>query len=91
MITAILEAFESLSANKMRSALTMLGIMIGVGAVIAMLGLGAGTEAAITSENEAIGTNLLNVTPGGEADNPEALTLDDAEAIRDPKLATSEH
>jgi putative ABC transport system permease protein len=89
MITAILEAFESLSANKMRSALTMLGIMIGVGAVIAMLGLGAGTEAAITSEIEAIGTNLLYVTPGGEADNPEALTLDDAEAIRDPKLAPS--
>jgi putative ABC transport system permease protein len=54
-----------------------------------MLGLGAGTEAAITSEIEAIGTNLLYVTPGGEADNPEALTLDDAEAIRDPKLAPS--
>jgi len=89
LFSSLFEAVESLNANKMRAGLTMLGIMIGVGAVIAMLGLGTGTEAAITEQISAIGTNLLYVTPGGDADNPEPLTLADAEAIRDPTLAPS--
>ena len=60
----IVEALTSLSANKMRSILTVLGIVIGVAAVIAMLGIGRGAQAAITSRIESIGTNLVFVTPG---------------------------
>ena len=56
-----IEALESLSSNKVRTALTMLGIIIGVGAVIAMLAIGTGTEQAIVGEIEGIGTNLLFV------------------------------
>ena len=89
LISSISEALESLTANKTRAALTMLGIVIGVGAVIAMLGLGTGTEAAITGEIESIGTNLLYVSSGGEANNPEALTLSDAEAMRNSQYAPS--
>ena len=87
--SSFVEALESLTSNKMRSGLTMLGIVIGVAAVIAMMGIGTGTESTITSEIESIGTNLLYVTSGGDVTNPEPLTLDDAEAIRDLKLAPS--
>ncbi|MGB6420681.1 MAG: ABC transporter permease [Anaerolineales bacterium] len=86
---SFLEAIGSLSANKTRSSLTMLGIMIGVGAVIALMGLGEGTQASITGEIESIGTNVLFVSSGGEVDNPEALTIRDAQVIADPSLAPS--
>ena len=86
---SFLEAIGSLSANKTRSSLTMLGIVIGVGAVIALMGLGEGTQASITGEIESIGTNVLFVSSGGEADNPEALTIRDAQVIADPSSATS--
>lgn len=81
------EAFLSLNANKGRSALTMLGIVIGVGAVIAMMAIGAGAQASITSSLEGIGTNNLFVMAGGDADNPQPLTLADADAISDRTLA----
>jgi len=88
---AFLEALESLLANKLRSALTILGIVIGVAAVIAMLAVGAGAENAITGEIQGVGTNLLFVIQGGDEDvrNPEPLTLGDAEAINDPFAAPS--
>jgi putative ABC transport system permease protein len=88
---AILEAIESLSANKLRSALTVLGIVIGVGAVIAMLGIGRGAQQTITGSISDIGTNLLFVLSGGSEDvrNPEPLTLGDAQAIADPFQAPS--
>jgi len=86
---SFLEAIESLTANITRSSLTMLGIVIGVGAVIALMGLGEGTQASITGEIESIGTNVLFVSSGGEADNPEALTIRDAQVIADPNLAPS--
>ena len=57
-------ALRSLGANKLRSALTMLGIIIGVMAVIAMLSIGRGAQAAITSQINSIGTNLLFIRPG---------------------------
>ncbi|MBT3241040.1 MAG: FtsX-like permease family protein [Chloroflexi bacterium] len=89
----ILEAMESLAANKLRSSLTILGIVIGVAAVIAMLAIGAGAEAEITGSIEGIGTNLLFVFTGGddnvEISNPQPLTLADAEAIDDPFSAPS--
>jgi putative ABC transport system permease protein len=87
----IFEALDSLASNKLRSGLTILGIVIGVGAVIAMLALGRGAEAEITGSIEEIGTNLMFVFRGGGEDvrNPKPLTLGDAEAIADPFAAPS--
>ncbi len=84
-------AIKSLLSNKLRSALTMLGMIIGVGAVIILMSVGAGLQNMITSTFEEMGTNLLMVQPS----NPEApgiaamapgyatasITLDDAEAV----------
>ncbi|GJG86697.1 multidrug ABC transporter substrate-binding protein [Gemmatimonadetes bacterium T265] len=57
-------SLEALRVNKMRSVLTMLGIIIGVGAVIAMLALGRGAQDAVRSRIASLGTTLLNVIPG---------------------------
>jgi putative ABC transport system permease protein len=86
-----IEALESLNANKLLSMLTVLGIVIGVAAVIAMLSIGRGAEASITSRIESMGTNLVYVTPGstsqggvqGAAGSAGTLTLDDADALAD--------
>ena len=99
---ALLEAIESLNGNKMRSGLTVLGIVIGVAAVIAMLAVGNGAQASITGSISSIGTNLLFVFrgapdqargPGGgmarSGKNERPLTLGDAEAIADPFAAPS--
>ena len=89
---AIIEALESLSANKTRSSLTILGIVIGVAAVIAMLAVGAGAQASITGSISGIGTNLLFVFQGNMTEdvrNPQPLTINDAEAIADPFQAPS--
>ncbi len=84
-------ALESLAANKLRSALTVLGIVIGVAAVIAMLAVGRGAQSTITGTIEGIGTNLLFVISGGNSDvtNPKPLTLADAQAMQDPFSAPS--
>ena len=89
---AFLEAIESLSGNKLRSGLTVLGIVIGVAAVIAMLAVGRGAEASITGSISGIGTNLLFVFRGGADQsirNTRPITLADAEAISDPFAAPS--
>lgn len=88
---AIIEALESLAANKMRSGLTILGIVIGVGAVIAMIAIGRGAENTITGSIQGIGTNLLFVFRGGSEDvrNPQPITLGDAAAVADPFQAPS--
>jgi putative ABC transport system permease protein len=85
------EALESLSANKMRSGLTVLGIVIGVAAVIAMISIGRGAENTITGSIQGIGTNLIFVFSGGseEARNVKPITFGDAEAIDDPFQAPS--
>src|SRR5688500_10792598 len=57
-------ALGALRANKLRSLLTMLGIVIGVGSVIAMIALGTGAQAAVKERITALGTTLLTVTPG---------------------------
>ena len=84
----LLEAIESLNANKLRSMLTILGIVIGVAAVIAMLSIGRGAQASITAQISSIGTNLVYVSPGaqrqaGVVTNNAAgtLTTDDAKAM----------
>jgi putative ABC transport system permease protein len=88
--SSLIEALESLSSNKVRTGLTMLGIIIGVGAVIAMLAIGTGTEQAIVGEIEGIGTNLLFIyTDYEDVTNPEPITIEDAEALNDPALAPS--
>jgi len=88
---AIIEALESLNGNKVRSGLTILGIVIGVGAVIAMLSIGRGAQTTITGSISDIGTNLLFVISGGSEDvrNPRPLTLSDAAAMDDPFAAPS--
>lgn len=85
----LIESLESLNANKMRSMLTVLGIVIGVAAVIAMLSIGRGAQASITAQIESMGTNLIYISPGstsqngvrGAAGSASTLTLDDAEAL----------
>jgi len=82
-------AFEGLAANKMRAALTMLGVIIGVAAVIAMLAIGQGARERMMAQIQQMGTNLLMVFSGqtrrgavmGGFGSMESLTLDDAEAI----------
>jgi len=91
ILQSIIEAIESLSANKMRSGLTIIGIVIGVAAVISIISVGRGAENTITGSIQGIGTNLLFIFRGGSSDvrNPEPLTLGDADAIADPFQAPS--
>ncbi len=81
-------ALRSLNASRLRSALAALGILIGVGAVIALLSLGAGVQKSIISRVSSLGTDLLMVRPGlrrgshgVSAGVHRNLTIDDAEAI----------
>ncbi|GAP63087.1 putative ABC transport system permease protein [Ardenticatena maritima] len=80
-------ALRALSANKLRSVLTMLGIIIGVGAVIALLSVGQGVQQFVTESIQSTGTNLLFVIPGSPGGGSTGLTLSvkDAEAIADPR------
>ena len=90
-------ASGALVANKMRSSLTVLGVIIGVTAVISLMSIGRGSQAAITSRIESLGTNLLFVRPGasteagarGAQGSAVSLTLEDAEALVSPSLAPS--
>jgi len=77
----IKDAISSLNANKLRTALTMLGIVIGVAAVISMLAIGQGASSSITSQIESMGTNLIYVTTNRDPNNYRPLTLSDAAAI----------
>ena len=89
---AIVEALESLYSNKLRSILTILGIVIGVGAVIAMMAVGAGAQETITGSISGIGSNLLFVTRGNpteELTRIEPLTSEDAQALLDQFQAPS--
>lgn len=85
--TIIKVAFKSIAANKLRSFLTMLGVIIGVAAVIAMLGLGAGTKEKVTQSVKSMGSNMLVVRPasrwggGVSTGDRKDLKLEDAEAI----------
>jgi putative ABC transport system permease protein len=91
MFQPFMEALDSLFSNKLRSGLTILGIIIGVGAVIALVSIGRGAQATITDSIQGIGTNLLFVFRGGSSEvrNPQPMTLGDATAIADPFLAPS--
>ena len=82
-------ALRALGANKLRSALTMLGVIIGVGAVISLMSIGAGLQQQVTESIRSLGPNLLFITPGAQeeggvraaAGSRPTLTLDDSEAL----------
>jgi putative ABC transport system permease protein len=82
-------AFRALARNKMRSILTMLGIIIGVGAVIAMVGIGQGASATIQAQISQLGDNMLNIQAGstntggmrGGSGSGATLTAEDIAAI----------
>ena len=87
-------ALGGILANKLRSGLTMLGMVIGVGSVIVLVAVGNGSQAAVQSQIRALGTNVLLVMaqgarggPGAAATSGTTLTLDDATALRDRELA----
>ncbi|MCX5387127.1 ABC transporter permease [Streptomyces sp. NBC_00083] len=86
-------AFGGLAANKVRSALTMLGVLIGVAAVIVLLAVGNGSSQSVKDSIEKLGTNALTVSSGGgfggsrSATVTKPLTVDDARALADPASA----
>ena len=81
----ISEAITSLLSSKLRSGLTILGIVIGVASVIAMLAVGRGAQATINNSISSLGTNLLFVSPGAQGvTRTQPLTTDEAEALIDP-------
>jgi putative ABC transport system permease protein len=85
------ETSSALRANKVRSGLTMLGIVIGIGSVIAMISIGEGAQSSIQSSIQSIGSNLILVTPGAQRTpgsivsvgngTAQSLTMDDVSAI----------
>jgi len=85
------ETYFALTANKSRSFLTILGIVIGIGSVIGMISIGQGARGSIESNIEALGSNLIMITPGFQRNvgfgasagrgSAQTLTSDDAEAI----------
>src|SRR6202047_4394286 len=90
---ALKVAFRSLLANKLRSALTMLGMVIGVGAVITLMSIGNGAQKAVQDQFNSLGTNLSFVEPGttnsggvkSQAGSVQTLTYDDSVALQDPE------
>jgi putative ABC transport system permease protein len=94
IIQSIRLALQGLTANKLRSGLTMLGIIIGVAAVIALVAVGQGAQASVTQRFQSLGSNLLVISPGAAfygrasqgAASAQSLTNEDAAAIA--QLAT---
>ena len=82
-------AWEGVKSHKLRSSLTILGIVIGVASVIALMSIGRGAQASILSNIESLGSNLITISPGavsefgvrGASGSAASLTLEDAEAI----------
>jgi putative ABC transport system permease protein len=93
----LITALSSLAANKLRAGLTLLGIVIGVAAVISLLSIGRGAQDAITERIQSPDTNLLSIRPGGTTQggvfggqgSASTLTLDDALALQDVVMASS--
>src|SRR4249919_1371278 len=64
ILLTVMTAFRILSRNRLRAGLTMLGIVIGVGAVIAMVSIGQGARAAVQAQVASMGTNVIVILPG---------------------------
>jgi putative ABC transport system permease protein len=91
------ESLGTLTLNKLRTGLAILGIVIGIGSVIALVSLGQATQKSIQNQIQALGSNLLTVNPGsqvtggikGAAGGGTTLTISDAEAIKSSPLVTT--
>lgn len=89
-------SFEALKLNKVRTALAGLGIVIGIGAVIALVSLGQSTQQSVQNSIQGLGANLLTITPGsqrtgaiqGGFGSSQTLTLEDAQAIKSSNFAS---
>ena len=89
-LVIITTALASLGASKLRTGLALLGIVIGVAAVISTMSVGRGAEESITEKIEALGTNLLFVRPTDTGPlSASTLTIEDGEALLDPILTPS--
>lgn len=89
-LQALKEAVSSISSNRTRSFLTILGIVIGVGAVISLMAIGEGAQQTITRQIESIGTNVIYVMGGNmsqDVTNPRPLTLLDVKALENRNRA----
>ena len=87
---SFLTALDSLRANTLRSVLTMLGVIIGVGAVIGLVSIGNGVQQSVTADFEALGSNLLTIfTDRDNSGGYPSLTLGDVDALADPLSAPS--
>jgi putative ABC transport system permease protein len=94
----IAETLRSLTSNKVRSGLTILGIVVGIASVIAMVAIGAGSQASIESSIQAAGSNVLTVSPSAAGQtgpgarsfsaSVKSLTRDDAEALESVSLVS---
>ncbi len=88
-LQVVIEAFRSMNANRLRSALTMLGIVIGITSVVLLLALGDSMKRFISKELDVLGTNMLFISPGGDRAAAQrmrtgaapGLTVADAEAL----------
>lgn len=93
----IIECFSTLTINKMRTGLAILGIVIGIGSVIALISLGQASQKMVENQIQSLGSNLLTVQPGGQNNGAvrgaqgggTTLTLDDAKAIQTSPTITS--
>ncbi len=93
----IRECFGTLTVNKMRTGLAILGIVIGIGSVIALISLGQASQKMIENQIQSLGSNLLTVQPGGQYSGAvrgaqgggTTLTLDDAKAIQSSPFITT--
>ena len=91
LLDSFRSALQSIVVNKLRSSLTMLGVIIGVAAVIAMVAVGNGASTQVQNTVLALGSNLVTVTPGAQTDTglrgagaqAQSLTLDDMKAVQD--------
>lgn len=91
------ESFGTLTINKLRTGLAALGIMIGIGSVIALISLGQATQQSISNQIQSLGANLLTVSPGaqqsggvrGATGGQTTLTFEDAKAIQSSSQITT--
>jgi putative ABC transport system permease protein len=91
ILESLRTAAGGLATNKLRAALTMLGIIIGVASVVTLLSVGQGVQESVTSQIESIGSNLVFITADQPEDStrPAYVTFADAEALADPFNAPS--
>ena len=95
LLQTMVSGLRAVRGNRMRSLLTSLGILIGVGALIVTVGIGTGTRTTIGKGITRLGTNLITVTPGTVVVNGisqglgarTTLTMDDVEALSNPAVA----